>query len=271
LASAVRNVARKTNRLWRAVVPSILLLVMLSASLSSALGSNVVAIEEVTVSPDGEVVVVPITIEHATGIGGMGIKLSYDPGVVNVTDATMGDFTAFFGFDNTNAANGWITINTYIMGQDLTGDVKVADVTLEAVGNAGDFSALDLAIVSIADQYGIDIDGTTDKGVFIISSLSKEGGGTNNGWITTPHPTSTPPIIPTPTPSITPMSTPPITPTPTPSTNVPESPSTSGFTSNLSTPLNTSTPQTPGFKALLALAGILVVSSWSLWRNKGKF
>jgi hypothetical protein len=244
---------------------------MLSASLSSALGSNVVAIEDVTVS-SGREVVVPITIEHATGIGGMGIKLSYDPGVVTVTDATMGDFTAFFGFDNTNAANGWITINTYIMGQDLTGDVKVADVTLEAVGTrGGDTSPLNLEILSMATQYGIDVNGTTDNGVFIISSPSKEGGGTNNGWITTPHPTSTPPIIPPSAPPTTPTSTPPIIPTPTPSTNVPESPSTSRSTSNLSTPLNTSTPRTPGFKALLALAGILVVSSWSLWRNKGKF
>jgi hypothetical protein len=266
------------NRRWRAVVPSILLLVMLSASLSSALGSNVVAIEEVTVSPGGGVVV-PITIERATGIGSVGVKLSYDPGVVTVTDATMGDFTAFFGFDSTNAANGWITINTYIMGQDLTGDVKVADVTLEAVGSAGDSSILDLIIISMADQYGTDINGTTDDGVFIISSPLKGGGGTNNGGITTPHPTSTPPITPTSTPPITPTSTPPITPTstppitptPTPSTNVPESSSTPGSTSNLSTPLNTSTPRTPGFEALLGLAGILVVSCWFLWRSKEKF
>jgi hypothetical protein len=109
-----------------------------------------------------------ITLKNSTGVASVGMKLSYNASVVNATGAIVGDFTAFFGFDDSNAANGWITINTYILGQDLTGDVKVADVTLEAVGTRGDTSPLNLEILSMATQYGSDVTGTTDNGTLTI-------------------------------------------------------------------------------------------------------
>lgn len=61
-----------------------------------------------------------------------------------MTSATAGDFATFFGLDDEHAADGWVTINTYISGTQLTGDVKVADVTLVAVGKAGDTSPLNM-------------------------------------------------------------------------------------------------------------------------------
>jgi hypothetical protein len=286
LLTAVRDIAKGKNKHWL-VAPFILLSVMFLVSLSSALESNVVAIEEVTVSPD-EIFVVPIVIERATGVGGIGIKLSYDPSVVNVTDATMGNFTAFFSFDNINAAKGWISLNTYILGQDLTGDVKVADVTLEAVGNAGASSLLNLTILSMADQYGTEVNGTTDDGVFVISSPSNEGGGASNGATTTPHPTSTPPVTsPSTPPTAIPTKAPESSPTPEstqpPHPMITSTPSTSRSTSNLSSPspipestppphpMTTSTPRTPGFKALLGIAVILVVRRWFILRSKEKY
>jgi len=129
--------------------------------------------ENILTTPDltvlqGNNITTSIMLKNSTGVGCIGVKLSYNASVVNVTDATMGNFTAQFGFDNTNAANGWITINTYITGQDLTGDVKVADVTLDAVGNLGDSSPLNLEIFAMADQYGSNVNGTTDTGTFTI-------------------------------------------------------------------------------------------------------
>jgi hypothetical protein len=274
LLTTVRNVAKADNRHW-IVIPFILLSVMLSVPLSSALESDVVSIEEVTISPGG-IVIVPIVIEHATGIGGIGIKLSYNPNVVNVTDATIGDFTAFFCFDDTNAANGEISLNTYILGQDLIGDVKVAEVTLETVGNAGDSSVLNLTILSMADQFGNDVNGNTNDGVFVISLPSNEGGGASNDATTTPYPTSTPPITPTSTLSGSSStnvsessSSSRSTSNPSPSMNT-STPSTPRSTSTPSSQRNTSTPRTPGFKAILGIAVILVVSRWFKWRSKGK-
>jgi len=113
-------------------------------------------------------VTVPIILHGATGVACTDVKLTYDTSVVAVTDATAGDFTTFFGFDDEHAADGWVTINTYISGTQLTGDVKVADVTLVAVGEAGDTSPLDMEILAMADQNGTNIPGTTRNETFRI-------------------------------------------------------------------------------------------------------
>ncbi|MEA3281596.1 MAG: hypothetical protein U9Q68_03410 [Euryarchaeota archaeon] len=58
---------------------------------------------------------VPITLRGATGVACTGVKLTYDVSVVAVTGATEGDFTTFFGFDDEHAADGWVTLNTYLI------------------------------------------------------------------------------------------------------------------------------------------------------------
>ena len=110
----------------------------------------------------------PITLRGATGVACTGVKLTYDVSVVTVTGATQGDFTTFFGFDDEHAADGLVTINTYISGTQLTGDVKVADVTLVAVGKAGDTSPLNMEILSMADQDGYPVAGTVENGLFTV-------------------------------------------------------------------------------------------------------
>jgi hypothetical protein len=154
-------------------IVSLLLLALVTLTVPAvAQTSNVVSIPDGLTAASGGSVSTSIMLESSTGVSSVGIKLSYDASVVNVTSAAKGDFTAFFGFDDTNAANGWITIQTYIMGGDLTGDVKVADVTLEAVGNPGDSSPLQIEILSLADEFGSDVTGTTDNGFFIVKLQS---------------------------------------------------------------------------------------------------
>ena len=122
----------------------------------------------ITAASHGNSVTVPIILHDATGVACTGVKLTYDASVVAVTGATQGDFTTFFGFDDEHAADGWVTINTYISGTQLTGDVKVADVTLVAVGEAGDTSPLDMEILSMADQNGYSVSGTVSNGSFTV-------------------------------------------------------------------------------------------------------
>ena len=123
---------------------------------------------DITASP-GNSVTVPIMLSGATGVACTSVKLTYDVSVVTATDATQGDFTTFFGFDDEHAADGWVTINTYIRGTQRTGDVTVAYVTLVAVGNAGDTSPLDMEIISMADQNGYLVSGTVDNGLFTVA------------------------------------------------------------------------------------------------------
>jgi hypothetical protein len=168
---------------------SLLLLIPLPAQ-----GSNEISIPDGLTAASGANVSTSIMLRNSTGVASVGIKLSYNARVVNVTAAAQGDFTAFFAFDGTNAANGWITINTYILGQDLTGDLKVADVTLEVVGNSDDSSPLLIAILSLVNQYGNDVTGRTNNGTFTVTPRIFDTGlsanpypstaGIHNGTIT---------------------------------------------------------------------------------------
>lgn len=141
-------------------VASLLVLIV-----SAAQAGDVVYIRDVALDP-GDTAIIPIRIYDATGVAAVGLNLSYDPCVVNLTGAHQGDFTGFFGFDNRNVTDGWTRINTYITCRDLTGDLTVVDVTLVAVGKSGDASPLNIEILAMADQNGTNIHGTTRNGTF---------------------------------------------------------------------------------------------------------
>jgi hypothetical protein len=102
------------------------------------------------------------------------VKLSYDPETVLVTGATQGDFTFYFACDDRYANDGWVTINTYITGTDLSGDLVVANVTLQAVGEVEDSSPLNLVILALANQNGYKVPADTDDGIFTIQPLPCE-------------------------------------------------------------------------------------------------
>ncbi|MGP8323334.1 MAG: cohesin domain-containing protein [Methanosarcinaceae archaeon] len=140
---------------------AILLVIMVSI----AQAGDVVSISDVALDP-GDSITIPIMIHGVTGVAAVGVNLSYNPRVVNITDAHQGDFTGFFGFDNRNVTDGWIRINTFTTFRNLTGDLKVAYVTIEAVGKGGDASPLNIEVLSIADSNGANVPGTAHSGTF---------------------------------------------------------------------------------------------------------
>ena len=146
-------------------------LILITATNAVAV-DNVVHILDPVSAAKGEDVTVPIMIYGATGIGSVGVKLSYNASVVIVTAAEQGDFTDFFGFDSRNAAEGWVTINTFTMGDGLTGDVTFAYVTFEAVGDPNEESALNLGIISLAYPDGTEVPGSRDNGTFVVSDAT---------------------------------------------------------------------------------------------------
>jgi len=134
-------------------------ILMLTAIPGLAAQNNAISIGDVSVA-HGDDVTIPIMIYNATGVAAVGLNLSYQPGVVSVTNAEQGDFTGFFAFDDSSAADEWVTINTYITGTQLTGDLIVANVTLEATGSGGDSSLLNLEVISMTDQYASELSRT---------------------------------------------------------------------------------------------------------------
>jgi hypothetical protein len=143
---------------------------LFSAIPAAALDSNVVNIADNITAQIGNNINVPINIYNATGVASVGLKLNYNASVVNVTGAAQGDLTSFFGFDSSNASNGWVFINTFNIGPPLTGDLVVANITLKAVGGSGYTSQLHLSDIGITDQYGNNLPWTNNDGSFSIIS-----------------------------------------------------------------------------------------------------
>ncbi len=145
---------------------------MINTLPAAALGNNVLYIQDNLTAPRGNNITVPIMLFNASGVASIGLKLSYNASIVNVTTATQGDFTGYFGFGSSNAINGWVTINTYITGTQLTGNITVANIKLEAAGNPDEQSALDLEIITSVDRFAKELKASTDNGSFIVSDIT---------------------------------------------------------------------------------------------------
>ena len=115
--------------------------------------NNVISIGDVEAPPGGSITT-PILIHNATNVATVHINLSYDPSVVNVTNAAKVDFSDIFLFDNTHASEGYVRLNA-IKFSGLSGDKTVANIELTAVGGAGTSSNLTISIIELSDPKGI--------------------------------------------------------------------------------------------------------------------
>ena len=125
-------------------------------------------------------VTVEINITEVTDLGAADIWLSYDSSVVEVTSVTAGDLSPLTSSINNPA--GVTKMNWFsTIGQN--GDFVFAYVTLHAVGDPGDTSALDLTVQSLVDTNAQPILHSVDDGLFTIRALM-EGDVSMNGHVT---------------------------------------------------------------------------------------
>ena len=127
---------------------------------------NIVLINDIRIHP-GSNITAPIVIINSTGISGGGIKLNYSPNIVNITNSEKGDFTDFFAFDNSNALNGEITINTFKITSNLIGNLTFANITFQAktIGS----SPLNMKVICLANKFGDEVQRTVKNGTFVVS------------------------------------------------------------------------------------------------------
>jgi len=137
-----------------------------------AAGSTTITIGDINVAPSKSITV-PIMVNNVSNLGAADIKLAYNANVVRVTSVADSDFE-FLNANLEKAAIGNIRIIAYQTGETgLDGNVKVANVTLQAVGNIGNSSILDLSGSSISDNtpQQVDILATLNNGAFAIVQL----------------------------------------------------------------------------------------------------
>lgn len=166
------------------IVATIVFFLLAINLLPVSAASVIVSIPETCGEP-GECVTVPIMLSDVTGLKGAHILLSYDSSVIQVTEISNSSlsFETFKEIDNSEGNARYALIH---LDGGLSGDVKFADVTFEAVGSCYDSSSLSLYVFSLDDGGGPDsISRTVDDGTFTITD---DGSSTP-----TPTPTSTPP------------------------------------------------------------------------------
>ena len=129
-----------------------------------------ISIPDATIFP-GKSISLPIMIHNISGVHDANIKLHYDPNVVQVSGVTKGNFDEL-SKDLTNASRGFISINVWqTVSEAMSGDIKLVDVTLNAVGNANDSSSLDLEILQLRDDEANDIFASVVNGLLTIAPM----------------------------------------------------------------------------------------------------
>ena len=172
------------NKLLSCLIAAFILALIITPGLAEQ-NQNIISIDNIILDP-GDNATIPIMLFNTTGVASVGVKLTYYPDIVSVSNVTQGDITHFFGYDSSNASDGWITINAFMIGTQLTGDVILANVTLEATGSSGN-SPLGLDILALCDKNTNNILVLIENGTFRIynndseSAFSGINGGISSG------------------------------------------------------------------------------------------
>lgn len=111
-----------------------------------------------------------LMINDVTDVAAVGVKLTYDPSVIIVTDAKKGDFQNFI-INLAYANDGWVKIGAWqTTGAGLSGNVKLAELTIAPRGSYGEISNLDIDLETLSDSEYKPIDAEVIDGFFYIGT-----------------------------------------------------------------------------------------------------
>jgi len=130
--------------------------------------ATTISIDNVFMKP-GEDAVTPIMINNVSNLGVADINLTFDPSVVHVLSATSSDFDFFHAvIDN---STGVVRMGGIDYDDGLNGDIKLAGITLKAVGNHGEATTLGAKINELKEAGAIEtsIPATEDNGTAFIN------------------------------------------------------------------------------------------------------
>ncbi|MCD6213883.1 MAG: PKD domain-containing protein [Candidatus Desulfofervidus sp.] len=165
------------NDMWKKKRPRVAMLYtalfllfvsFLTLSASASASETTVSISDTFMKPD-ETAVTSIMINNVSYLGAADISLAFDPSVVHVVSAANSTFDLFDAvIDN---STGSVKAVGADFGDGLYGNVKFAEVTLKAVGNHGETSALNISI-NVLKEAGPDettIPAAIDNGTVFIN------------------------------------------------------------------------------------------------------
>ena len=142
----------------------IILLGIIASALPATAVPTIVKISDASVGV-GQTVTVPVEVFNILSVGAANIYLTYDNSVVKVTGVSEGDLgNLTYNIDNPNGTVkiGWFSAYGH------TGEFVYANVILEALGNIGDTSPLDIDVKELVDANGVPILPEVYDGIFTI-------------------------------------------------------------------------------------------------------
>ena len=103
----------------------------------------------------GETLSIPINISNVINISTAYINLTFDGSIVTILSVDSSDFDIMIPtIDNTK---GFLQIAAYQMIIDLSGDITLATLALQAVGDPGEVSALQFTEILLENNTGIEL------------------------------------------------------------------------------------------------------------------
>ena len=133
-----------------------------------ASATTIISIEN-AFTMSGENTVTSIMINNVSNLGVADINLTFDPSVVHVLSAGNSDFDFFHALiDN---STGVVRMGGIDYGDGLNGDIKLAEITLKAVGNHGEATTLGAKINELKEAGAIEtsIPATEDNATAFIN------------------------------------------------------------------------------------------------------
>ena len=158
------------SNLWKkkglATVFVTLLLALLIVSVPAS--ATIISIGDVFLEP-GDHTVAPIMISNVSNMGVVNINIEYDPSVVRITTVNNSEFGNLYPVINNSI--GLVKIGGMDYGDGLSGNVKLADLLLEAVGDAYETSTLNLTVNELKEASATEtsIPATVENGRAVLN------------------------------------------------------------------------------------------------------
>ena len=138
-----------------------------------AYGQASINVESVSTAPGGTTTIdVTVSAVPAPGVTDFQGTFAYNPAVVHVTNIVgLNGFSGFF-FKNINNVAGTAAVSAAIVGGPGLTAGDIFRLTVQAVGAAGDSSAINLTVAVFRDANGNNIPRTVTPGTFTISAVT---------------------------------------------------------------------------------------------------
>lgn len=156
-------------KLWKGKgLITVFVALLLSLLIVPVSAATTVSVSDLFFEP-GDDATISVRINNVSNVGVANINIDYDPSVVRITTVNNSEFGNLYPVINNSI--GLVKIGGVDYGDGLSGNVKLADLLLEAVGDAYETSTLNLTINELKEASATEtsIPTTVENGTAVLN------------------------------------------------------------------------------------------------------